>query len=65
MIIVITTKSAIIPLAFTILFRSKTITTTTPIIKAATALPVPAATAITELLSLALSVIRGHFIFQS
>jgi hypothetical protein len=65
MIIVIKTKKAIIPLAFAILFRSTTITTTTPIIKAAAALPVQVAIAITELLSLALSVIRGHFIFQS
>ena len=42
--------------------RNATITITTPIIKAAAALPVPAATAITESLSLALSEIRGHFI---
>jgi hypothetical protein len=58
-------KKSHLPLPFGILFRSTTITTTTPIIKAATTIPVPAATAITELLSLALSEIRGHFIFQS
>ena len=64
MIIVITPQSAIIPLAFAILFRSTPITTTTPMINAAAALPVAAATAITESLSLALSEIRGHFIIN-
>jgi hypothetical protein len=42
--------------------RNTTITTTTPIIKTAAVLPVPAATAMTDTLSLALPEIRCHFI---